>query len=345
MRTSRSFRPPALGLLAALAVMAGCSGGETAGTSSLGLAPALTPLHQHHTVLRNALMAGGGVVAVNPDRSPSWMDRAAAKSAALLYVSDFVAGRVNVYTYPQAKKAGSLSGFDQPQGLCTDAAGNVWVANTGTSEIIEFAHGGTAPIATLENPGQNPTACTVDPRSGDLAVSSVTTTEGGRGSVSIFTKAKGTPKTLSDPGLAAMYFAGYDHAGNLFVDGLQARTHLFAYAELRRGHHKFAALALQGAMIRFPGGVQYDGTGMAVGDQDGAQIYQTSGSTITGSTALTGACDVAQFFVDGTTVVAPNLCPGVAGNVLFYKYPAGGKATKNLRNLDYPVGAAISRTQ
>lgn len=332
MRTPHSIAGRAVGVAAALTMLAGCS------SAGGPLPQPAQPSTDHHATLRMSGESG----APHPDRSPSWINRDAS-GGALLYVSDSASGRVNVYAYPKGTRAGSIGGFTQPQGLCVDAGGNVWVTDTGTSAILEFAHGGTAPIATLADPGQNPVSCAVSPGSGDLAVANLTTTGGGAGSVAIFKQAAGEPKILKSPSFLSMYFLGYDNAGNLFVDGLQTQSHLFWYAEIRRGHSKFTPLVLTGGpSIRFPGGVQYDGTGMAVGDQASPVIYQTSGATITGSTPLTGACSVAQFFIDGAKVVAPNLCPTAGGNVLFYKYPAGGKATKNLRKLGYPIGAVVS---
>lgn len=342
MSTPRSVTSHAVGFFsisAAFAILGGCSSGGS-GTAPAPMTPAVRSAQ--HAVMPGALLAMHAPAGVRPDRSPSWMDRNAS-SGALLYISDYGSGRVNIYSYPQGKLVGSLSGFEQPQGVCSDAAGNVWIANTGTSEIVEFAHGGTVPIGALENPGQNPADCSVNPKNGDLAVSSITTTTGGKGTVTIFNVTDGTSKTIGAKAFQSMYFLGYDNQGNLFVDGLHTGTLVFYYAEVRSGHATFEDINLRGATFRFPGGVQFDGTSMAVGDQAGAAIYQTSGATITGTTRLTGACDVGEFVIHVAKVVAPNLCPSAGGNVLFYKYPAGGSSTKNFRKLAYPIGATISQ--
>jgi hypothetical protein len=78
---------------------------------------------------------------------------------------------------------------------------------------------------------------------------------------------------------------------------------------------------------------------MTIGDQDGAVIYQTSGSKITGSTPLTGSSDVVQYFIAGANVIAPD-----AGNadVEYFKYPVGGSPTKTITGLTTPIGAALS---
>jgi hypothetical protein len=278
-------------------------------------------------------------VALQPDRSPSWMDPAAAKGS-LLYISDMVRGRVYAYAYPSGKRAGSLTGFYQPQGVCADGNGNVWVVNTGTAQVIEYAHGGTAPIATLDDPNQNPVGCAIDPKNGNLAVSNLSDIRGGPGSISLYKKAQGTPKLYRSKAFQNLYFLGYDSAGNLFVDGIAVHKGYFALGEMAHGSKTIATVRLSGPTIAFPGGVQSDGTNMAIGDQVGAVVYQISGTTVESSTPLEKACIVGQFVISGGKIVAPNLC--TSGNALFYNYPAGGSPTKTLKNLAFPIAATIS---
>jgi hypothetical protein len=317
----------------ALAAIAGCSAGS-------GLA---TPPGSANGAMRAGSVQNvtGVTVALHPDRSPTWMDPAAAKGT-LLYVSDFVRGRVFVYSYPGGRAVGSLKGFDRPQGLCADAAGNVWIANTGTSEIIEYAHGGTAPLARLADPKQNPVDCAIDPKSGNLAVANFSNTEGAAGSLAIYRKATGPRKLYRDADLQNAYFLSYDGQGNLFVDGVAPKVGTFTFAELMRGAKTFTPIHLQGVTIQVPGGVRFDGTNLVVGDQTRQVVYQTAGSSIVGSTQLDKACDVAGFAISGSRLVAPNLCSNSSGNVLFYAYPAGGSPTKTIENLAYPIGTAIS---
>ena len=94
-----------------------------------------------------------------------------------------------------------------------------------------------------------------------------------------------------------------------------------------------------------------------MGDQDAGNtisgytysaIYETTGAggKIIGSTPLDESLDVAGFWIAGNTVVAPNapeLASQTGGNVYFYKYPGGGKPTKNLKKgFSDPLGAALS---
>ena len=51
---------------------------------------------------------------------------------------------------------------------CSDSKGNVFIS--GGTEVVEFAHGGTTPIATYSIAYYPATGCSVDPESGSLAV-------------------------------------------------------------------------------------------------------------------------------------------------------------------------------
>ena len=270
--------------------------------------------------------------AVAPDARP-----------ALLYVSDTVTGDVYVFSYPKGKLRQTLTGFTDPAGECVDAQGNVFVANTGGSNIIEYAHGGTAPIATLKDDGYFPVGCSIDPTSGDLAVTNFTTTGTAPGNVAIYKKAKGRAKRrYADPSLFEVLLCGYDASGNLFVDGL-TQSYGTVVAELPHGGAKLSDITLD-RTIANPGGVQWDGKYVAVGDQSSNTIYQfriKDGKAKTvGSTQLGGATMVFQFWIDGKKVIGPD---AYASDVGVWSYPAGGPARKTIGGLYVPLGATISR--
>jgi hypothetical protein len=81
--------------------------------------------------------------------------------------------------------------------------------------------------------------------------------------------------------------------------------------------------------------VQWDGAHIAVGDQANPIIYQLSisGSKATevGSTPLTGAKEIAEFWKQGREVAGPDTFPAHL-RVGLWKYPAGGPAVKYLYN-------------
>ena len=275
-----------------------------------------------------------------------------AKKLDLLYISDLNASNgVYVYSYPKGELVGTLTGFNEPQGECVDKAGNVYITNTNDSNILEYAHGGSTPINTVSDPGEYPVDCAIDPTTGDLAVTDKFGYGTSEGSVEVYKEAKGTPTRFEDPDVFFMYFCGYDDRGNLFIDGAPVSGN-FAFAELPKGKRLFTNITLN-QDFEFPGGVQWDGKHIAVGNQAGYyenanvifqfSIHGTSGKAV-GATQLDSSCDVVQFWVAGNTVIGPDYC---ANDVGYWKYPAGGDPTKVLdgngdKSLGGPIGSAIS---
>ncbi len=114
-------------------------------------------------------------------------------------------------------------------------------------------------------------------------------------------------------------------AGICGSNGLDAKYD-FVFAELPAGGQNLQTIALAG--VAFPGGIQWDGTDLAVGDQQSSAIDQISvsgsiGDDYAGTTPLDGSCDVEQFAIFNGKVFAPDVCAG-DGNL--YPYPAGGAA-------------------
>ena len=105
----------------------------------------------------------------------SRMEPKASQQDLLYLASSSSEGSVYVYTYPQGRLAGTLTGFIAPRGECSDSAGDVFIvaysnSSYTASTIYEFAHGGTDPIATLSDP-DGAVGCAVDPTTGNLAAS------------------------------------------------------------------------------------------------------------------------------------------------------------------------------
>ncbi|HVR45975.1 MAG TPA: hypothetical protein VMT95_05010 [Candidatus Binatia bacterium] len=312
----------ALTVLSALGLLAGCGG---AGGSQV-----------------SALPPAGEGAAIRT----SWMSPDA-KRRDLLYVSDLYDDHVNVYSYPQGKLEGVLTGFQAVHYECVDAAGNVFIANGDAKQVLEYAHGGTKPIKTYTEPGFTH-GCAIDPTTGDLAVLHDPPTSG-YGGFSIYTHAKGKPKEYVTPNVFRVYFIGYDGKGNLFVDG-SAYHLMFEIAELPAGSQTPRAITLN-QTINLPGAIAWDGKYLAVGDQVSiygpSKIYQfsISGSTGTlkGTTSLSNSCDVLQFWLQGSRVITSDVC---APHALYFNYPAGGSSTKTISNsLHEPVGVTVSRAR
>ncbi len=281
----------------------------------------------------------------NAPASSSWISPQAKKKS-LLYVSSVLTGDVYIYSYSTLQLVGTLTGFETPYGLCSDKKGHVWIVNDGASQLVEYAHGGQSPIATLSDSNEYPEGCAVDPTTGNLAVTNFSSNSGS-GNLAIFAHAKGTPQTYTDSSIANYRFCGYDNAGNLYLDGASSGGS-FAFAELSKGSSSFTTITL-GQKIEWPGGVQWDGEYVDVGDTDAGVIYQTNGAggQIEGSVDLKNSSYVNQFWIVGvsgkkakpSTVVAPSQDGGDVG---IYGYPAGGLPTATI-SVEEPFGATVSR--
>jgi hypothetical protein len=270
-----------------------------------------------------------------------------AKSEDLLYVSVSV-DTVNVYSYPEGKREGTLTGFATLGGLCADQTGNVFLADSGDSRVAEYAHGGTSPIRRLNDPAEMPYGCSVDPVTGNLAVTNYCRENDsgcdGAGGVSIYRSAQGKPMTYTNQGYN-LFYCSYDNASNLFVDGYgMARKAKSEFAELTSDGKAFKNIALD-KTIRGYGGVQWDGKELAVGNGFNV-VYRmhVSGSRgiSEGSTSLIGGKDVGQFWIQGSSLVGPSGHVYDHSSVRFWDYPAGGKATKTIGGLSEAIGVAVS---
>jgi hypothetical protein len=282
--------------------------------------------------------------AAHADRGRSWM-APDAKTNDLLYVSSNINGDVYVYSYPHGSLKGTLTGFSSPAGECVDKSGHIFI--TSGSGILEYAHGGTTPIATLKDAG-SAQGCSVDPKTGDLAVTNYSTPSSAQGNVAIYKNAKGSPTYLTDSKIYYEGFCGYDNAGNLFVDGRPRNSGELKLSEIPSGRTSFKSINLN-QTITGAGGVQWDGKHLALGnDTEGSgTIYQFAingeKGTKVGSTALNGSSGVVQFWIEQARVIGPEY---LANDVGIWAYPAGGSAKKTITGgFDGPMGATVSEVK
>jgi hypothetical protein len=281
--------------------------------------------------------------AAHPDRGRSWM-APDAKTIDLLYISSSLNGDVYVYSYPSDRLKGTLTGFSSPAGECVDKSGHVFI--TSKSGILEYAHGGTTPIATLKDAG-SAQGCSVDPKTGNLAVTNYSTISNAQGNVAIYTNAKGSPAYRTDSKIYHEEYCGYDDAGNLFVDGF-AKSYEVKLSEIPSGRTSFKNIRLN-QTITGPGGVQWDGKHLALGNsvEGPGTIYQFAingeKGTEVGSTPLNGSSGVVQFWIEQARVIGPEY---LANDVGIWAYPAGGLAKKTITGgFDGPMGATVSEVK
>ncbi len=263
----------------------------------------------------------------------------------LIYVGDLGKSQVDVLTYPQGKLRSTLTGFGSVNGLCTDFNGDVYVSDGHDGKLVEYYHGGTKPVRTLSDPGYYTQGCASDLRTGDLAVA-IQPMSSNPGGVAIFRKAKGKPHNYVGYDFFFPSFCTYDYKDNLFFDGGDIHG-MFFFAELARGSKTMQRVTLPQS-IEVAGGVQFDGQNVVVDDQGagykGSTLYEfsISGSTATetGTTPLGGSVDVIGFGLYGNRVIGPNI--GSSPNVMYWRYPKGGKALKTLKGFTEPVVVTVS---
>jgi hypothetical protein len=284
----------------------------------------------------------------------SWMASDSGKQN-LLYFSD-LSSKVYVYSYPGRKLEGTLSDSAGPAGLCVDKSGDVFVTNRNGGDIFEYAHGGTQPIATINDAGYVPVDCSVDLSTGDLAVTNFCEISGddciGPGNVEIFKNASGTPVSITDTAIPFFYDCSYDSRGNLFAAGNATKYESgFQLAELKNGRTTFDNISLN-RVVFWPAGVLWDGKYVVVGDGDAggngtSSIHQVAvkgtQGTIVSTTHLAKAGEIAHFWIQGSTLIAPDNPPRKSGKVLFYSYPKEREPTAVITG-DFGIGALDGAT-
>ena len=240
----------------------------------------------------------------------------------LLYATE--SHNVFIYTYPEGKKVNHIrrSAGMIPKGECADSNGNVYVIfffilTSGNTTVYEYAHGGTKRIGSLGDTGQGQydSSCSVDPVSGDVALT------GAHAYVIIFGIGRKSGTIYHLPAGFFPWACTYDDHGNLFVNGSQTRKseeHV-SLVELPKGSSTFVHIGLPRRSITTLGWLQWDGKYLAFGNFK-KRIYRLAISGTKARVAETvdlgHASRVFSFWIQGKTIV---------GGGYVWNYPAGGK--------------------
>lgn len=367
MRISRSATY-AMCVTAALALLAGCSGGGQQASSSLTPVTGQSAAAGGHglgSMGRHNQMTFTSVHApqhIQGGHHKSWVSPDVKRAPRLLFVSDDDYNEVFIFTMPAMAVKGVLSGFSEPQGMCSDKQGNIWVANTGTSQGLKYNRTGTL-LATVSDPYGYPVGCAVNPTNGDLALTDIFDFSGA-GGVVVYPGGSGSGTRYSNPSQYEYFFAAYNDDGDLYTDGFSYPSFVFTISELPAGSSSMHTVSYSGGTVYFPGGVNWDRVNynLVVGDQEcnggsASCQYQmlensSGGLTITGSTPLQdyngGSCDVDQgalapfskYFAGGCISTGSALSAAAR-----WSYPSGGTPTNyndSYAPYMFPIGAAIS---
>ncbi len=271
----------------------------------------------------------------------------------LLYVSN-AAGNVTIYRYRHGVFLRQLTGFRAPKGECVDAVGDVFITDSRSANIREYAHGGTKPIQVLSDRGYEPYGCSVDPRTGNLAIANRSTTKRQYGGIAIYAHAKGSGKfygPISD--LPYPVALGYDGDGNLFIASVIAEGSSYEYASfalLPHGSQTFIGVDLAyidyGSPFEGVSSVQWDGQYWAIADNGLIVRYSITASgspTFEGTINLYGARNVGNQFWITNFPSGSEIVGALSSNAVdYWSYPSGSSIGSIGAYLNLPYGVAVS---
>ena len=301
-----------------------------------------------------------------PARRTSWISPDAKQAPELLFESDPGYDSVEMFSLPDLKRKGVITGIEGGVGMCSDSSGDVYVVTQlYPFEAIELSHAGKI-LRTVSDFDAYPAGCAVNPRNGDLAIGNI---QGNSqpGMVSLYPGgASGYARWLRCTALTAYYFVGYDPHGDIFVDGEDDAGH-FHLCRGRDGDDTLSEVKISGVTINAPGMIAWYAPGkyLAVGDphctgSNTSCIYKVSISgesgRVIGSTKPllsngSPLCDLVQGAIDpdgGTLLLGgnnPTGCGSQEPSIDEWPYPAGGRPSKHYTNSNFinePFGAAVS---
>jgi hypothetical protein len=203
----------------------------------------------------------------HPLTSPGFMDPSAVGKP-LVFISDAGLDQADVDIFLQSdttKMVGQITGLS-PEGIATDAAGNLYIANTGYQNVLIYPPPYTTPSLTLAEGDNIPRDVAVS-KTGLVAVANLCTLsncEGNTGSVSFFAKGSTTAcATVADPtNFADMQNDTFDAAGNLYVEGNGAAPKTWNIGKIVGGCSATGIELLKTPNVRqWIGGIQIDKAG------------------------------------------------------------------------------------
>jgi hypothetical protein len=275
----------------------------------------------------------------------------------LIFVSDAADGAVDIY--PQAGKSqkmvGQITGLTQPQGITTDKNGDLYVANTNSSNVLVYAPPYTgAPTMTIRDPNEFPADVAVS-SAGIVAVTNICNAPKCRldtGNVVLY--AKGSTKscatvTYSGSNFTRVMFAEFDNKGVLYIDGMTS-GYQTSFGLVSGGCNATTITNLDYVYtVAFPGGIQIDKAGRIAFCDEYNHVVDTfdppvnnafgepvSTTPLTGSISPIGTAILAS----GTNLYAAD--SGGSGVAEEYQYTAGGAAENTIAVGGQPIGVAVT---
>lgn len=221
--------------------------------------------------------------------------------------------------------AGSIGGLDQPQGIgVSPTTGDLYVANSGASDVRVYAPNRTLVVADLPDPGQVPVDVAVG--GGLVYVANAFTTSGGPGSITVVDASTGgIVATLTDPNVSQGVSVSLDENQLLSFCFIRkddsGECDAFPH---RRGHGQQIASGWG-----FTGGSSFDNAEhLVVSDDSKGQLLTFDGSTLCGTATFQGGGVPVWIALDQTNRL---MYTGDVINAIIEAYPFADCASGTLR--------------
>ncbi|MBV9719401.1 MAG: hypothetical protein JOZ77_08775 [Candidatus Eremiobacteraeota bacterium] len=268
-------------------------------------------------------------------------------SGDLLYASSYNTKRVLIFSYPQGKQVGQLTGFPAAlAGLCSDPSGNVYVTTQGNGEslnesyVYKYAHGETTPTAMLTDPGLA-NGCAVDSLTGHIAIANNNGPGGANGDIAVYQSMSSPPTIYTDPNVGIFLWCTYDDRGNLFADGgspsnivdeLPSDSNDLLEITLSKSINPASISWARKQLAIASGRAEKNQPQVIYGVKVSGSIGRVNRSTTLSTPKNKSAQGEVQVWLQGSTAIAPGSGHRRESNGLlyFWEYPKGGMPTKTL---------------
>ena len=270
-----------------------------------------------------ACSAGGTPSVTQP--AAQLLTRSAKKP--LVYISLATSNSIAAFQL-NGKRIGTIStDVNYPQGLFVDAHGTLYVANRGSSDVLEFKRGASTPFAILRDGQKQPEDVTVCP-SGTVYVANIS------GGIAVYAHGSGTPTGKLNYEGGLFFFATCDAQGNVFGTLVLGTTG--TVAEFPGGRQK-GATQLPIFFGGNPAGIQADNAGnlLVAGQGDGVEEFTEAGQP-TGLQITTAGLNEITLSPDGTLLLGSS-----ANGALQYTFPGGTLDRTYRTHGGNPIGAAF----
>lgn len=281
----------------------------------------------------------------------------------LLYVAN-INGTVSVYTYWQRNIIGVLLSFKRPHAVCADRESDIYITDSKTKKIYEYAHGGKKALRVVDNSPYVADACAVNLANDDLAVANYGPVYYKAGNITVYPHGSGKPVVYGAGNFDHFLACGYDGRGDLLAVSKYGYSSPYYddYYYLPKGSHKLLPITLPGSHQAYTG---YNGDVQTISWDGKYWVVDVGGDllryainikakyidtiTLTPSSGSVGAIALYRKGRDAraTQVVGATGGYSIKNAAEYWKYPTGGTPFAEItKDLDNPFGIAISlRTQ